>query len=98
MMSEQVQDGWNDATNTFSSEDYSMKTWGDEENPAHLEEMTDEEKLERLAHADSYLEEVQRRRDAEEQQDSQDPFDYTPWIVALPMPFTKEIEQGLRVS
>jgi hypothetical protein len=24
--------------------------------------------------------------------------DYTPWIVSLPMPFTKEIEQNLRVS
>jgi hypothetical protein len=65
-----------------------MRTWGDEEN---LEEMGDEEKL-------AYLEELQRRQGAEEQQDSQDPFDYTPWIAALPMPFTKEIEQGLRVS
>jgi hypothetical protein len=57
MESEQGQDGWDDATNTFSSTDYSMKTWGDEES-AHLEEMTEEE---RLAQADSYLEEVQRR-------------------------------------
>jgi hypothetical protein len=38
---------------------------------------------------------MQRRWTAEE---LQDPFDYTPWISALPMPFTKEIEQGLRVS
>jgi hypothetical protein len=103
MESEQGQDGWDDATNTFSStgthnnEDYSRNTWGDEE-PAHLEEMTDEERLERLAHANSYLEEVQRRQCAEEQQDYQDPFYYTPWIAALPMPFTKEIEQGLRIS
>ncbi len=37
MASEQGQDGWNSATNTFPSEDYSMKTWGDEE-PAHVEE------------------------------------------------------------
>jgi hypothetical protein len=37
MASEQGQDGWNDATNTFSSEDFSMKTWGEEE-PPHLEE------------------------------------------------------------
>jgi hypothetical protein len=41
---------------------------------------------------------MQRRMDAEEQRDSQDPFDYTPWIAALPLPFTKEIEEGLRVS
>jgi hypothetical protein len=41
---------------------------------------------------------MQRRWEAEEQRGSQDPFDYTPWIASLPMPFTKEIEQGLRVS
>jgi hypothetical protein len=88
MASEQNQDGWDGATNTFSSEDYSMRTWGDEE-PAHLEETTedDPENLEKLAQ--EYLE---RRRGIE------DPFDYTPWIATLPMPFTNEIEQGLRVN
>jgi hypothetical protein len=92
MASEQNQDGWNDATNTFSSEDYSMKTWGDEANPDLIEQATDEDPayLERLAQ--EYLEERERRRGVE------DPFDYTPWIAALPMPFTKEIEQGLRVN
>jgi hypothetical protein len=90
MASEQGQDEWNDATNTFSSEDYSMKTWGDEANPDHPEQMTEEENLEKLAQ--EYLEERERRRGAE------DPFDYTPWIAALPMPLTNEIEQGLRVN
>ncbi len=37
-------------------------------------------------------EEMQRRWATENRQD---PYDYTPWIAALPMPFTKEIEQGL---
>jgi hypothetical protein len=60
--------------------------------------MTDDERLKRLEHADFYLEEVQRRQREEERQDSQDLFDYTPWIAALSMPFTKEIEQGLRVN
>jgi hypothetical protein len=62
MASEQGQDGWNDATNTFSSEDYSMKTWGDEANPDHLEQMTEEDpdNLEKLAH--EYLAEVERKR------------------------------------
>ncbi len=79
MESEQGQDGWNDATNTFSStgtynnEDYSMKTWGDEENLEDPKEM-------------------QRRWTAEERE-RQDPFDYTSWIAALPMPFTNEIER-----
>jgi hypothetical protein len=67
-----------------------MKTWGEEANPDHLEQMTEEENLEKLAH--EYLEEVERRRGAE------DPFNYTPWIASLPMPLTKEIEQGLRVN
>ncbi len=69
-----------------------MKPWGDEANPDHLEQVTEEnpDKLEKLAH--EYLKEVERKRGAE------DPFDYTPWIAALPMPFTKEIEQGLRVN
>jgi hypothetical protein len=72
MASEQDQDEWNDATNTFSSEDYSMKTWGDEANPDHLEQQTEEDpkNLEKLAH--EYLAEVERKRGA------QDPFDYTP--------------------
>ncbi len=39
-----------------------------------------------------------QRRWAVEEREREDPFDYTPWIAALPMPFTKEIEQGLRVS
>ncbi len=92
MASEQNQDGWDDATNTFPSEDYSMKTWGDEANPDLIEQSTDEDPayLERLAQ--EYLEERERRRGVE------DPFDYTPWIAALPMPLTKEIEQGLRVN
>jgi hypothetical protein len=116
MESEQDQDGWNANTNTFSStgtynnEDYSMKTWGDEENPDSVKEMTDEERRARIAQmsdeerrammaqADAFLEEVEKRRGSEEQQDSQDPFDYTPWVAALPMPLTKEIEQGLRIS
>ncbi len=77
-------DTYNDSTNTFSStdtynnEDYSIKTWGDEENPDSVTEMTDEERRARItqmsneerrammAHADAFLEEVQRRRDAEE--------------------------------
>jgi hypothetical protein len=82
MATEQDQDGWNDATNTFSStgiannEDCSMKTWGEGETLEDPEEM-------------------QRRWAAK---DRQDPYDYTPWIAALPMPFIKEIEQELRVS
>ena len=91
MASEQGQDGWNDATNTFSSEDYSMKTWG-EEDPPQVEEAIgdDPETVERLAR--QYLEDRERERGAE------DPFDYTPWIAALLMPLVKEIEQGLRVN
>ncbi len=89
MAPEQDQDGWNDATNTFSSTDYSMQSWGDED----LQRLG-----EQLAHVDSHIEELRRSQGAEEQQDSQDPFDYTPWIAASPMPFTKETEQGLRVS
>ncbi len=46
--------------------------------------------VERLAR--QYLEERERERGAE------DPFDFTPWIAALPMPLVKEIEQGLRVN
>ncbi len=53
---------------------------------------------EQLAHVDSHIEELRRTQGAGEQQNSQDPFDSTPWIAALPMPYTKEIEQGLRVS
>jgi hypothetical protein len=98
MASEKDQEEWNDATNTSSSADYSMQTWGDEKQPSHLEELMDEEGLKRLEHADSYLEEVQRRQRVEEQQSSQGPFDYTPWIAAQPMPLVKEIEQGLRVN
>ncbi len=92
MSFEQNQDGWNDATNTFSSEDYSMTTWEDEANPDLIEQATDEDPayLERLAQ--EYLEDRERGRGVE------DPFDYTPWIAALPMPHVKEIEQGLRVS
>jgi hypothetical protein len=69
MASEQDQDGWNSATNTFSSEDYSMKTWGEEE-PPHPEETAedDHETVEMLAR--EYLEEREIRRGAE------DPFDY----------------------
>jgi hypothetical protein len=91
MASEQEQDGWNDTTNTFASEDFSMKTWGEEE-PPRLEESIDDdpESVERLAR--QYLEDRERERGAE------DPFDYTPWIAALPMPLVKEIEQGLRVN
>jgi hypothetical protein len=87
MASEQDQDGWNSVTNTFLSEDYSMKTWGDEES-AHVEETAedDPENLDKLAQ--EYLE---RRRGIE------DPFDYTPWIVALPMPFTKDIYRRMHV-
>ena len=71
MASEQDQDGWNDASNTFSSEDFSMKTWGEEETP-HLEETIgdDPESVENLAR--KYLEERERERGVE------DPFDYTP--------------------
>ena len=59
-----------------------MKTRGDEANPNHLEQATDEDPayLEKLAQ--EYLEEREIIRGAE------DPFDYTPWIAALPMPFT----------
>jgi hypothetical protein len=45
MDSEQDQDGWNDTKNTFpstgtyNSGNYSMKTWGDEENLEEPEEM-----------------------------------------------------------
>ncbi len=60
MTSERDQEEWNDSTNTSSSADYSMHTWGDEKS-THLEELMDEEGLKRLEHADSYLEEVQRR-------------------------------------
>jgi hypothetical protein len=89
MDSEQNQDGWHSATNTYSSVDYRMQSWGDE----------DLQKLgEQIAVVDSHIEELRRTQDVEDQQDSQDPFDYTPWIAALPMPFTKEIEQGLRVN
>jgi hypothetical protein len=92
MASEQNQDGWDDATNTFPSKDYSMKTWGDEINPDHHEQQTEEESksLEQLAQ--EYLAQIERKQGAE------DPFDYTPWIAALPMPLVKEIEQGLRVN
>ncbi len=47
-----------------------MKTWGDEANPDHLEQVTDEDPayLENLAQ--ECLEERERRRGAE------DPFDY----------------------
>jgi hypothetical protein len=81
-------DGTMQQINTFPSEDYSMKAWGDED-PPHPEETTedDPEDLERLAQA--YLE---SRRGIE------DPFDYTPWIAALPLPSAKEIEQNLRVN
>jgi hypothetical protein len=92
MASKQNQDGWDDATSTFPSEDYSMKTWGDETNPDHHEQQTEEESksLEQLAQ--EYLADIERKQGAE------DPFDYTPWIAALPMPLVKEIEQGLRVN
>jgi hypothetical protein len=88
MASEQAQDEWDDATNTFPSKDYAMKGWGDEE-PLHPEEAAedDPETLERLAR--EYLESRQR---------AEDPFDYTPWIAALPMPQVKEIEQSLRIN
>ena len=81
MQSEQEdQDGWNDATNTFSSantinnEDCSMQNWGDEPPPSP--ELDEDPQLQR----------------------AEDPFDYTPWIAALPMPLVKEIEQRLRVN
>jgi hypothetical protein len=90
MESEQDQNGWNDATNTFSSSDYSMQHWGDEEDLQRLGE--------ELAHVGSHIEGLRKSQGVEEQQTSQDPFDYTPWIAALPMPSTKEIEQGLRVN
>jgi hypothetical protein len=77
MASEQDQDGWNDATNTFPSEDCSMKSWGDEEPPSPEETTEDSpETVERLAR--EYLKEREKERGAE------DPFDYTPWIAALP--------------
>jgi hypothetical protein len=66
-----------------------MQDWGDES----LQKLS-----EQLADVDSDIEKLRRSQGVQEQQDSQDPFDYTPWIAALPMPFTKEIEQGLRVN
>jgi hypothetical protein len=67
MASEQDQDGWNSAPNTFSSEDYSMKTWGEEADPNHLEQMTEEEDPEDLEKlAQEYLKERERRRGAED--------------------------------
>ncbi len=90
MDSEQNQDGWHGGVaSTYTSADYSMRDWGDE----GLQKLG-----EQLADVDSDIEKLQRMQGAEEQQNSQDPFDYTPWIAALPMPFTKEIEQGLRVN
>ena len=52
--------------------------YGDENTP-RLEETTEDspETVERLAR--EYLEGIERERGAE------DPFDYTPWIAALPM-------------
>ncbi len=90
MSSEQDQDGWNDATNTFRSEDYSMKGWGEVDPPSVEETIEDSLETERLAR--EYFEGIERERGAE------NPFDYTPWIAALPMPQVKEIEQGLRVN
>jgi len=60
MASEQDQGGWDDATSTFQSEDYSMKGWGDEDTP-HLEETTEDnpESVENLAR--KYLEERERK-------------------------------------
>ncbi len=90
MDSEQNQDGWHGgAASTYTSADYSMQDWGDES----LHKLSEE-----LADVDSDIEKLRRSQGAQEQQDSQDPFDYTPWIAALPMPFTKEIEQDLRVN
>ena len=92
MASEQAQDGWNDATNTFQSEDYSMKDWGKEHDP-HLKETIEDdpdESVEDLAR--KYLEERERERGIE------NPFDYTPWIASSPMPQVKEIEQDLRIN
>jgi hypothetical protein len=63
-----------------------MQNWGDED----LQRLEGE-----LANVDSDVAELRRAQGTGEQQDSQDPFDYTPWIAALPMPLTKEIEQGL---
>jgi len=86
MASEQDQDGWNDATNTFRSQDYTMKGTGwDDENTPQVEESTedDPESTENLAR--KHLKERERERDVE------DPFDYNPWIAALPMPAVKEI-------
>ena len=91
MASEQDQDGWNDAANTFRSDDCNIKGWEDENSPQVEETIDDDsENIERLAR--QYLEDRERERGAE------DPFDYTPWIAALPMPLVKEIEQGLRVN
>ena len=79
MASEQAQDEWDDATNTFPSQDYAMKGWGDEE-PLHPEGAAEEDPdtVEELAR--KYLEDKDRERGVE------DPFDYTPWIATLPMP------------
>ncbi len=66
-----------------------MQHWGDEE----LQRLSEE-----LAHVDSHIQGLRKSLGVEEQQDAQDPFDYTPWIAALPMHYTKEIEQGLRVN
>ncbi len=91
MASEQGQDGWNDATNTFRSEDCSIKGWEDEDSPQVEETIDDDsENIERLAR--QYLEDRKKERGAE------DPFDYTPWIATLPMPLVKEIEQGCALT
>ncbi len=74
MDSEQNQDGWHGATSTYSSVDYSMQSWGDE----GLQKLG-----EQIADVDSHIEKLRRTQDVEEQQESQDPFDYTPWIAAL---------------
>ena len=89
MASEQAQNEWDDATNTFTSKDCAMKGWGDEE-PPHPEETAEDDTVEELAR--KYLEEKDRERGVE------DPFDYTPWIATLPMPQVKEIEQNLRIN
>jgi hypothetical protein len=82
MATEQNQNGWDDATGTFPSTGISNH------DDSNMQGWGDDDLPEDP-------EEIQRRWDTEE---NQDPYDYTPWIAALPILSTKEMEQSLRVS
>jgi hypothetical protein len=89
MASDQNQDGWDSSTNTFQGEDYSMTNWGEETNPDVTKETAEDDPEDLVSLAQAFL---------ESKRGIEDPFDYTPWIAALPLPSAKEIEQNLRVN